>query len=403
MIQLMPLEDVCEDIIDCPHESPEWLDSGIPIIRNFNLVNGVFDFTEAYYVDEETYRQRVRRAVPTGGDIIFSREAPIGNCAIVPDNFKCCLGQRLVLLRANKEICSSEYLLTVLMSGFVKKQIEQIAKSGSIVSNFNIGDLKKLQIPVIEKYEGAAKLAQLINKKRVNNISIADKYERLANYVYKYWFVQFDFPNSEGKPYKSSGGEMIWSEELGYEIPRGWEVKKLGDLLYENNTSISPDENIPTLDLSVMPSNRISQFTINDSDNFETNLFEMRRGDLLFGSIRPYLKKAGFAPCNGAVAGTVHSFRAKEEDYNFFALVTLCSELMFKYAIKNSKGTKMPVIGADDLLEFKLPFNKEIARKFNSYNYMNQVTNLIDENHSLERITDYLVPLLMTEQVEAVV
>ena len=62
----------------------------------------------------------------------------------------------------------------------------------------------------------------------------------------------------------------------------------------------------------------------------------------------------------------------------------------------------MPVIGADDLLEFKLPFNKEIARRFNAYNYIELVTNLINENHSLETLTDFLVPLLMTEQVEAV-
>ena len=172
MIKMMPLKQVCSGIIDCPHESPEWLSKGIPVIRNFNLVDGQIDMSDASYVDESTYTKRTRRAVPSAGDIIFSREAPIGNCAIVPADFKCCLGQRLVLLRVNREICSPEYLLAALLSDFVKTQIFQVEKSGSIVSNFNISDLGDLIIPIIDRQESVASVSDTLNKKLLINKNI---------------------------------------------------------------------------------------------------------------------------------------------------------------------------------------------------------------------------------------
>lgn len=230
MIKFMTLSEVCTNIVDCPHESPEWLKEGIPVIRNFNLVDGQIDLSDDYYVDEETYKKRIRRAVPSEGDIIFSREAPIGNCAIIPHGFKCCLGQRLVLLRVNKDICSPEYLLTVLLSDYVKKQIEQVSRRGSIVSNFNISDLGELSIPIIDNQEEVSSFATMLSKKITNNKLINAELESMAKTIYDYWFLQFDFPDENGKPYKSSGGKMVWNEELKREIPEGWSSTTIGNI-----------------------------------------------------------------------------------------------------------------------------------------------------------------------------
>ena len=227
MIKMMPLKQVCSGIIDCPHESPEWLSKGIPVIRNFNLVDGQIDMSDASYVDESTYTKRTRRAVPSAGDIIFSREAPIGNCAIVPADFKCCLGQRLVLLRVNREICSPEYLLAALLSDFVKTQIFQVEKSGSIVSNFNISDLGDLIIPIIDRQESVASVSDTLNKKLLINKNICAELEAMVKTLYDYWFTQFDFPDENGKPYRSSGGEMVWNDQLKREIPKGWKAENI--------------------------------------------------------------------------------------------------------------------------------------------------------------------------------
>lgn len=144
------LEDICK-IVDCPHTSPKWKTEGVPVIRNYNLVDGKIDTTNLSYVDEDEYIERVKRIVPRKNDILFSREAPIGNVGIVPDGFRCCQGQRVVLLRADENYVYPEYLVHALQGGHVKRQIYKVNQIGVTVSNFNISDLKKLQLIIPEK------------------------------------------------------------------------------------------------------------------------------------------------------------------------------------------------------------------------------------------------------------
>ena len=139
------LDEVCS-IIDCPHTSPKWKQTGIPVIRNFNLVNGTIDLSNLSFVDEAEYKERTKRITPQKDDILFSREAPIGNVGIIPEGFKCCQGQRVVLLRPNCEKVTPRFLLYVLQSKKVREQTAKAETVGSTVSNFNISDLKKLKI-----------------------------------------------------------------------------------------------------------------------------------------------------------------------------------------------------------------------------------------------------------------
>lgn len=232
------LQDLCTDIIDCPHSTPEWKTEGIRVVRNFNLKNGNLDFTDGYYVDEETYQNRIKRAVPEAEDIIISREAPMGVVGIVPSNLKCCLGQRLVLLKVDKTKCNPYYLLFMLMSDFVQTQFKRADATGSIVSNLCIPDLKEIVIPMVDKgQDDIAKLLETVNNKMLINNKINDNLEQQTKLLYDYWFTQFDFPNEEGKPYRTSGGKMIWNEVLKREIPADWSVVPFLDIVsWESNS-----------------------------------------------------------------------------------------------------------------------------------------------------------------------
>ena len=216
--------------------------------------------------------------------------------------------------------------------------------------------------------------------------------------LYDYWFTQFDFPDNDGKPYRSSGGKMVWNDELKREIPLGWEVKPLSELLFKNTKAFDYSSEQPTIDLSVMPSDSIALSEINSSSNFTTNLYWMKQGDILFGSIRPYLHKAGFAPCNGVVAGTVHSYSVKQsQDYNF-ALMTLCRDIFFDYAVNVSVGTKMPVVSSDAILSYKVAYSQDIVSNFNEIHLINTIANNIQENLNLKSMRDWLLPMLMNGQ-----
>ncbi len=159
------LSDICE-IIDCPHSSPKWKDEGIPVIRNFNLIDGRIDTSRLYYVDEKEYRIRIKRVEPQENDIMFSREAPIGNVGIVPFNFRCCQGQRVVLLRPNTKIVVPRFLLHYLQCGIVRSQISGVEGKGATVSNFNISDLRclKLRIPDLQEQTIAVQRLDIFSK-----------------------------------------------------------------------------------------------------------------------------------------------------------------------------------------------------------------------------------------------
>ena len=216
--------------------------------------------------------------------------------------------------------------------------------------------------------------------------------------MYDYWFTQFDFPDENGKPYRASGGAMVWNDELQREIPVGWKCKTLGDLLIKNNDSFDYSSIEPTIDLSVMPFDSIALQTLNSSTQFTTNLFVMHEGDILFGSIRPYLKKAGIAPCNGVVAGTVQSYHVKNEDDYTFALFTLCRDSFFDYALAVSTGTKMPVVSSNSILSYKVPYSRNIVKKFNQINIRQIICKNVQESNNLSALRDWLLPLLMNGQ-----
>lgn len=97
------LSELCEAIVDCPHSTPAWTDSGVVVLRNQNIRNGRLDLSEPSYTDERHFAERTRRAVPRQGDLVITREAPMGEVCMIPPGLRCCLGQRMVLLRPDRD------------------------------------------------------------------------------------------------------------------------------------------------------------------------------------------------------------------------------------------------------------------------------------------------------------
>ena len=121
-IKSIPLIEICEAIVDCPHSTPKWTDEGIFVLRNSNIKNGRLDLSNPSFTDEFHYEDRSRRAKLRAGDLVITREAPMGEVCQIPDNLKCCLGQRMVLLRPSKEKCDGKYLLYALQSRKVQHE-----------------------------------------------------------------------------------------------------------------------------------------------------------------------------------------------------------------------------------------------------------------------------------------
>lgn len=331
---------------------------------------------------------------PTG-TLCITIAANIAETAILA--YPMCFPDSVVGFIANTE-CSSELFMYYIFE-YIKHTIKTAA-TGSAQDNINIEYLSsiKFRIPNKTYQDRIVSVLSSVDKKISLNKSINDNLEKQLRTIYDYWFTQFDFPDENGNPYRSSGGKMVWNDELKREIPEGWECRTLGSLLHRHQQAFDYKSEQPTVDLSIMPLSSIAIDQTNSSSMFATNLYWMHEGDLLFGSIRPYLKKAGIAPCDGVAAGTVHCFQVNDEqDYNF-ALFTLCGKNMFDYAIKVSKGTKMPVVSAEDILSYKVPYSKEISRLFNAFSIQKTICNNVKEMHELTKLRDWLLPMLMNGQ-----
>lgn len=145
------IEEICVNIVDCPHTTPEWTEEGVLCLRTTNIKLGYFDFSEIQYVDADTYRERTERLVPKEGDLVFTREGSVGDVALVPANTKLCLGQRMMLMRTSEK-CLPEYLLYFLISPFIRNYIKENIM-GTTAPRMNIKDIKKLkiQVPPVEE------------------------------------------------------------------------------------------------------------------------------------------------------------------------------------------------------------------------------------------------------------
>ena len=191
MSEFRTIRELCSVVVDCPHSTPKWTANGKIVIRNKNIKHGKIDFSSPSYTDDEHFAQRIKRAKPQPGDIIITREAPIGDVGMIPENTECCLGQRMVLLRANQSVCYNFYLLYSLQSLYVQHQISWSEGTGTTVSNLRIPHLEQIQIPYLplEQQAKISSVLRALEEKIENNRRLNDNLEQQAQSYFQELFV----------------------------------------------------------------------------------------------------------------------------------------------------------------------------------------------------------------------
>ena len=234
----MKLIDVCELIVDCPHSTAKDEGQGIPLVRTPNIGKGRLELSDVHRVSEAVYNQRIERAVPQAGDLILAREAPVGNVALIMSGQKVCLGQRVVLIRPDKEKADPAYLTYYLLSEEVQHRLKNNA-NGAVVAHLNMNEIRNLviELPEISIQKRIASVLSSLDDKIALNNRINHNLEEQAQALYRSWFVDF-------KPFKS--GKFVDSE-LGL-IPDGWHVGTLSELVevrYGKDHKMLNDGRIP--------------------------------------------------------------------------------------------------------------------------------------------------------------
>ena len=213
----------------------------------------------------------------------------IGIATYIANDFEdVLLGYHCALITPNPVIVDGKYLNAFMHTRYIQKYFENNA-SGSgqryTLSNDTIGNIPVL-LPSIEVQHTIGNVLSDIDRKIELNKQINDNLEAMAKQLYDYWFVQFDFPNEEGKPYKSSGGAMVWNEKLKREIPEGWNVANIFDELsvqygFPFSTELFTEEptSIPVVRIRDILENSFSAYSEEEVDE----KYKLQKQDLLVG------------------------------------------------------------------------------------------------------------------------
>jgi type I restriction enzyme, S subunit len=140
------LSAMVEAVVDCPHSTPEYLDSGVLVARTMHIKNGRFRTESASRVSEASYQDRIARMVPSPGDVVLTREAPVGEAFAVPDRMRICLGQRVVLVRPGTALVG-QYLVELIYSNQGQRQIRRLS-AGTTNPHLNVDDIRDLAFDV---------------------------------------------------------------------------------------------------------------------------------------------------------------------------------------------------------------------------------------------------------------
>ncbi len=160
------LERVCQTIVDCPHSTPSFLLGGVLVARTMHIKNGVFLEDEASRVSEKEYQDRIARAEPKPGDVILTREAPVGEAFVIPHGMKICLGQRVMLVKPKAALLDSDYLVAQIYSGALSTRIAELT-AGTTNPHLNVADVRSLLLalpPYQEQQEMTQKIKAMNTK-----------------------------------------------------------------------------------------------------------------------------------------------------------------------------------------------------------------------------------------------
>ncbi|WP_223169932.1 restriction endonuclease subunit S [Neisseria sp. RH3002v2f] len=316
-----------------------------------------------------------------------------------------CFPDSVVGFTAYKGI-SSELFMHYIFT-FIKKSI-QSAASGSIQDNINIDFLTKLKfrIPSKAEQDKIAAVLSALDKKIALNKQINVRLEEMAKTLYDYWFVQFDFPDVNGKPYKSSGGDMVFDETLKREIPKGWEVKSLWKVAkYFNGLALQkyrPENEFDDF-LPVIKIREMNEGVSLNTERAKTNIPKeaiIDDGDILF-SWSATLEIKIWSQGKGAL--NQHIFKVTSSEYpKYFFYFELLNYLKHFKMIADLRKTTMGHITQDHLKQAYICIPSQLLLE-----KMERIVTPIfqkmlitqKQNHQLTQLRDFLLPMLMNGQV----
>ena len=396
---MMKLEDICEFIVDCPHSTANDEGSGYPLIRTPNIGKGRLILEGVHRVSEDVYNKRNLRAVPQDDDLIFAREAPAGNVAIIKNGEKVCLGQRTVLLRPNKALVHSDFLAYYLLAPTQQYGLLGTA-NGATVFHVNIPTIRNLiiQLPPLEKQAEIAAIISAYDNLIENNQKQIKLLEEAAQRLYKEWFVDLRFPGYETTPVVDG-------------MPEGWELCRLENVIEFNpKVPLSKERLKQSVPMSALSISSMVLDTEEFTTTFSNSGSKFQNGDTLLARITPCLENgktafvSGLENDEGAV-GSTEFIVMRSKGINPYMVYLLARTDAFRQSAINSMtgsdGRQRAQADKLKALSYLKPTD-QIIRLFTGYAkpVFLQIQKKNAQNVRLRQARNRLLPKLMCEEIE---
>ena len=370
--------------------------SGIPFYKI-----STFGGTPTVYIDEKVYLEyKEKYSYPKKGDILISAAGTIGKTVIFDGEDSYFQDSNIVWIENDESKVTNQFLYYFLQTN------PFITTNGSTIKrlyNDNLRDTKIPNVPSIQQQNQITDILGTLDKKIQINNQINQELEAMAKTLYEYWFVQFDFPDENGKPYKSSGGKMVYNDQLKREIPEGWGVEKL--------------ENIANITMGQSPKgtsyNEVGEgmlFFQGSTDfgwrfpvarQYTTEPSRIAEEDDILLSVRAPVGTLNIADTRCCIGRGLAAINSKVGANSY--IFNVMQDFKKLFDMMNSVGTTFGSITKDDLYSLKLIYPpNELLMKFDKSvnSFDREIKNRSRQNQELSQLRDWLLPMLMNGQVK---
>ena len=361
-------------------------DSGISFIRSQNVLDMDFSTENLAFINDNQ-AEKLNNVIVERNDILLNITGDsIARCTVVPEEIlPARVNQHVSIIRC-KNTEESKYVMYYLQ--YMKKYLLQISKVGGTRNALTKEAIGKLPIKISDDCNKISKILDNIDQKIQINNQINQELEAMAKTLYDYWFVQFDFPDPNGKPYKSSGGKMVYNPELKREIPEGWGVARLGQLEIATGKR---DANFGT-------ENGKYDFWTTANSPIKADEFSFEgKAILIAGNGNFYVNFT-----DGKFEAYQRTYVIQSEDEKLLIFMYMACLQSVEKLRKGSNGSIIKYITIGDINDISSPFEQDVVDEF--VKIYRPLIDLISknkiQNQELTQLRDWLLPMLMNGQVK---
>ena len=399
------LSECCKSISDGDHLPPPKSQSGVPFITISNIDgDNQINFNGTMFVPDSYYDSLSEEKKARIGDILYSVVGSFGKPVFIDFDKRFVFQRHIAILKPNDKV-NSRYLYYVMLNPDFYYIADKMA-IGAAQRTITLNSLRNMTVNLhnIAMQNAIVDVLSSIDKKIQCNNKINDNLQHQLKLLYDYWFTQFDFPDENGKPYRASGGAMVWCDELQREIPKGWKVSTLSDIAVLQAKSVMPQEGTAYNHYSIPAFDDTHSPAVEDGKAIASNKYVVPDNSVLVSKLNPQFKRIWLIidSTDNAICST-EFLPIKATETGVYALYSLLNSDAFSvHLIQNASSStgSRKRIDPDNCMSYKFPYDQKVFARFDKaiQPLLMKITGIPTETQALVALRDWLLPMLMNGQ-----